>query len=41
MSIERDLENNHERVRTIMAGMESVERKWESKEESFDKLQVN
>ena len=40
MSVQRDLDKNHESVRNIMAGMESVEREWESKEEAIDKLQV-
>jgi len=40
MSVQRDLDKNHESVRNIMAGMESVEREWESKEEAIDKLQA-
>ena len=41
VSIQKDLENNHERVRAIMTGMESVEREWENRGETLEQLQVS
>ena len=39
--IQQDLDRNHERVRGIMAGMDSVEKELETRDQTLNQLQVS
>ena len=41
LSIQQDLDRNHERVRGIMVGMDSVEKELETRDKNLSQLQVS